>query len=95
MHFRDSRAFSGFSCIFRIPVDPRKTKKQFFFQKLSHLVHYLEKLSNAIKVGIQKLLKLPGLEFSGFRIPELQYFPGFPDFRDPVPLPSADSAIQV
>ena len=34
------------------------------------------------------LLKLPGLGFSGFRIPELQYFAGFPVFRDSEPLPS-------
>ena len=34
------------------------------------------------------LLKLPGLGFSGFRIPEHQDFPGFPFFRDPEPLPS-------
>ena len=33
------------------------------------------------------LLKLPGLGFSGFRIPEHQDFPGFPFFRDPEPLP--------
>ena len=36
------------------------------------------------------LLKLPGLGFSGFRIPELQDFAGFPVFRDPEPLPSVD-----
>ena len=34
------------------------------------------------------LLKLPGLEFSGFRISELQDFPGFPDFWDPEFLPT-------
>ena len=34
------------------------------------------------------LLKLPGLGFSGFRIPELQDFAGFPVFRDPEPLPT-------
>ena len=34
------------------------------------------------------LLKLPGLRFLGFRIPELQDLPGFPIFRDPEPLPS-------
>ena len=34
------------------------------------------------------LLKLPGLLFSGFRIPELQDFAGFPIFRDPKPLPT-------
>ena len=33
------------------------------------------------------LLKLPGLGFSGFRIPELQDFAGFPFFQDPEPLP--------
>ena len=32
------------------------------------------------------LLKLPGLGFSGFRIPELQDFAGIPVFRDPEPL---------
>ena len=32
------------------------------------------------------LLKLPGLEFLGFRIPELQDFAGIPVFRDPEPL---------
>jgi hypothetical protein len=39
------------------------------------------------------LLKLPGLGFSGFRIPELQDFAGFPVFRDPEPLPSTYSSM--
>ena len=63
MHFWDSRAFSGFSCNFRIPVDQKKTtKNHFFFQKLSHLAHYLEKLSKAIKVRIQKMLYILRIE---------------------------------
>ena len=43
------------------------------------------------------LLKLPGLRFLGFRIPELQDLPGFTIFRDPEPLPSlnVESEIQM
>ena len=36
------------------------------------------------------LLKLPGLRFSGFRIPELQDFRGLQFFWDPETLPSYD-----
>ena len=40
------------------------------------------------------LLKLPGLGFSGFRIPELQDFAGFPVFWDPEPLPNGNHTKQ-
>ena len=35
--------------------------------------------------------KISGFEFLGFRIPALQDFPGFPDFRDPEPHPTVQS----
>ena len=41
------------------------------------------------------LLKLPGLGFSGFRIPELQDFAGFPVFRDPEPLPNLEGMMEL
>ena len=39
------------------------------------------------------LLKLPGLGFSGFRIPELQDFLGLQVFWDPETLPIPDSRV--
>ena len=59
MHFQDSHAFSGFPWIKKTT-----TTKKHFFQKLSHLAHYLEKLSKAIKFGIQKMLYILRIEKS-------------------------------
>ena len=58
-HFQDSHAISGFPWIKK-----KQQKTIFFFQKLSHLAHYLEKLSKGIKVGIQKMLYILRIEKS-------------------------------
>ena len=52
MQFQDSRG------------SKKKQQKNNFFQKLSHLAHYLEKLSKGIKVGIQKMLYILRIEKS-------------------------------
>ena len=52
MQFQDSRG------------SKKNNKKTIFFQKLSHLAHYLEKLSKGIKVGIQKMLYILRIEKS-------------------------------
>ena len=53
MHFQDSHGSKK-----------QQQQKNIFFQKLSHLAHYLEKLSKAIKFGIQKMLYILRIEKS-------------------------------
>ena len=59
----------------------------------SSLIGGSKKVLNTFPVfGIENF-RNSGLKFSGFRIPELQEFPGFPVFQDLEPHPSFDRAL--